>query len=69
LAINRENISGGESEIYTKNKTKIATTVLNKGDYIYLDDTNIMHGVTSISPQNNSEEAFRDILVITFFKR
>ncbi len=69
LAINRENISGGESEIYTKDKNKIATTILNKGDCIYLDDTSIMHSVTSISSQNNSAEAFRDTLVITFFKR
>ena len=69
LAIKRENIAGGESSIYTNDKELILRDTLCAGDSVYLDDNKVMHGVSAISSISGNNDAFRDILVITLFKR
>jgi hypothetical protein len=65
--INRENVKGGVSGIYSNDQKLIANYSLNKNmDSIVLWDPKVMHGVTSIHPKDPTKNAIRDVLLICF---
>jgi len=74
LVINRQNVTGGESQIYEKledgSQELIFEKALNPGEFIFQADTgeektfgnDLWHYVTGISPENPSERGVRDII-------
>ena len=63
LVMNRYNVSGGESIIYTKDQQMIYKTVLDDKEGIYQEDRQQKHYVSPISTHNEGL-GFRDILGI-----
>lgn len=65
--INKQNVKGGESTIYTLTKEKIISLTLHHFlDSCYVKDQQVMHDVTSIECQDNNEIAIRDMLILDF---
>jgi hypothetical protein len=70
MLLDRQNISGGVSEIYDNNKILLCSTQLeHKGDLILLNDNAVYHRVTEIKLKNKDRKAYRDVLVLTFHKK
>ena len=67
--VNKLGVEGGVSTIYDKNKLPIKSKNMEKMfESIYLDDTQFYHDVSSITSLDNSEESYRDVLVLTYKK-
>lgn len=65
--INKRNVKGGESSIYTLNKEKVTSLTLNNFlDSCYVKDEKVMHSVSSIECDNSEEIAIRDMLILDF---
>ena len=64
LVMNYQNISGGESIIYDKNKEEIFRKTLGVGQGIFQDDKELWHYVTPIECSSNKLIGYRDILGI-----
>lgn len=65
-----KNITGGESELYDNDRKPLERgTLENMGDFILLDDRMVYHGVSDIRPIDASQEALRDVLVLTFHQK
>jgi hypothetical protein len=63
----KENVMGGESYIYDNQKQPIFNYILeNPLDCAFLDDINLRHSVSPITPLASDKEGYRDTLVITF---
>ncbi len=73
LVINRQNISGGETQIYEQVKGAnelIFSKVLNQGEFAFQADTgeektfgnDLWHYVTPVSPININEKGIRDVI-------
>ena len=67
LCINRYNIEGGISNIFTSNNEidKIYSKKLMKGEMIIINDNKLYHDVTNIKIINNDDIGYRDIFVFT----
>ena len=61
--MNRQNIDGGESIIYDKNKKEIFKKTLHDGEGIFQNDKDLWHYVTPITTTDNYI-GYRDILGI-----
>jgi hypothetical protein len=69
MMMDRQNISGGVSQLYDNGLSLIAEgTLLEKGDLILLNDRAVYHGVTEVSPADPTHPAWRDVLVLTFHR-
>ncbi len=67
LLIDRHQISGGETRIYTTDGTELADTTLNEPcDALLLDDLRVLHETTPIIPQREAGTGWRDTLVLTY---
>lgn len=67
--IKRENILGGENQIYTNDKSHIDSFMLSSPlDTLLLVDTNVMHYVTEIRQKDSAKISIRDALVIGYNK-
>jgi len=65
--INRENVTGGISGIYSNKQQPLESCTLTKNmDSIVLWDPKVMHGVTSMQPKDQTKNAIRDVLLICF---
>ena len=65
--IGRQNATGGVSTVYDNDRNPLTTcTLLQPMDSIMVWDPHVMHGVTPIHPENTSESAIRDVLVIGY---
>jgi len=65
--INRKNVIGGISSIYSNNRQLLTSSTLDKNmDSIVLWDPKVMHGVSSMRPKDTSKNAIRDVLLICF---
>jgi hypothetical protein len=71
LMIKRHNIEGGESSTYAQDgRTLKATLTLKEpGDFIFLDDKLMKHGVQPIARINPDQEGYRDVLIAMFTQR
>lgn len=65
--INKQNVKGGISTIYTLEKEKIISlTFDNFLDSCYVKDEKVMHDVSSIECKDDNEIAIRDMLILDF---
>jgi len=65
--INKKNVKGGKSTIYTLDKKEIESVVLSEFlDSCYVKDSDVMHAVSGISCLNNDNIAIRDMLILDF---
>lgn len=67
VMIKRVNINSGATTIYNLDNQLVGEfTLLNAFDMAIVNDHQVYHGVTPITQIDESEEAYRDVLVITF---
>ena len=67
MVLKRHNITGGVNHIYDDNKRLLFGSVLTEqGDALLIDDRSVWHGVSEIYPVDEKQEAYRDVLVLTF---
>ncbi|MEU4034696.1 2OG-Fe dioxygenase family protein [Streptomyces collinus] len=67
LLVNRTNVAGGESSLYTQDgEPLLATTLLEPGDQLIVDDRAVLHDVTAVTPVDPSAPAHRDVLIVDF---
>ncbi|MBL4774105.1 MAG: 2OG-Fe dioxygenase family protein [Alcanivoracaceae bacterium] len=65
--IGRQNAKGGANTVYDNDRKPLKScTLLQPMDTIIVWDPHVMHGVSSIKPENPSESAIRDVLVIGY---
>ena len=65
--IGRQNAAGGVNTVYDNDLNPLTScTLLQPMDSIIVWDPHVMHGVTPIYPENPSESAIRDVLVIGY---
>ncbi|MEU9855174.1 2OG-Fe dioxygenase family protein [Streptomyces sp. NPDC047974] len=68
VLINREDVAGGESQLYDRDKQPIfRTTLLEPFESIVIDDRRVFHGVSAITPAEGAERGIRDMMLIDFF--
>ena len=64
---NRKNAVGGVSTVYDNNRNPLESGTLHQPmDSMIVWDPQVMHGVSPIHPQNPSEQAVRDTLLIGY---
>jgi hypothetical protein len=69
VMINRVNIESGATTIYNLDNQQVGEfTLLETFDMAIVDDHKVYHGVTPITQQDVTQEAYRDVLVITYKK-
>lgn len=67
VMLKRVNIRSGATTIYNLDNQLVGEfTLLNAFDMAIVNDHRVYHGVTPITQIDDSEEAYRDVLVITF---
>ncbi len=65
--IRRQNATGGTSTVCDNDRNLLASCTLRQPmDSVLVWDPHVMHGVTPIHPENPSEPAIRDVLVIGY---
>jgi hypothetical protein len=71
LLVNRSNVEGGESGIYANaDDTTLATATMKEpGEFIFLDDNAVRHGVTGISNVSSASQGYRDTLIAMFTRQ
>ncbi|WP_328742808.1 2OG-Fe dioxygenase family protein [Streptomyces caniferus] len=70
LMINRVNVEGGESAVFTDSGEELLTTTLTSpGDLLLGDDRRTLHSVTPLHPVDTTAPAHRDVLVVAFTAR
>ena len=69
VMINRVNIDSGATTIYNLDNQLVGEfTLLETFDMAIVDDHKVYHGVTPIEQLDPNQEAYRDVLVITYKK-
>jgi hypothetical protein len=66
LVIDRHNITGGESSVYTDDGKRRAVVTLSPGDQLLLSDRRMLHDVTPVRPADPLRSAHRDVLLVDF---
>lgn len=67
LMIGRNNVTGGESSVYTEDGDRLVTTTLSEpGDILLSDDRRTLHEVTALRPEENEEPGHRDVLIMAY---
>lgn len=67
VLIDRQNVTGGETTIYSPTGVPLADfTLQERFDIALVDDEKVIHGVSPVFPQDGKQVAYRDMLVITF---
>lgn len=65
FSVNRDNIQGGETHLYTAKKEKpVFSKILYPGELVLVNDHDFFHFTTPIKPQNNAP-GIRDVFVLT----
>ncbi len=65
FAVNRHNIQGGATHLYTAKKEKpVFSKILNYGDLLLVNDHEFLHFTTPIKPVTE-EMGYRDVFVLT----
>lgn len=69
LLIDRQNIVSGTTTIHSADGAQLGSfTLTSPLDAALVDDTRVFHGVTAVTPQDPSQPAHRDVLVVTLRK-
>jgi hypothetical protein len=68
LLVKRHNVTGGKSSVYEDDgiTMKASATLAEPGDYIFLNDQKVRHGVEPIACSDPSIEGYRDMLIVMF---
>ncbi|HKB14341.1 MAG TPA: 2OG-Fe dioxygenase family protein [Vicinamibacterales bacterium] len=67
MLVNRENIVSGVTTVYDLAGQPLGNfTLTNPFDATLIDDARVAHGVTAVTPLDNSRAGYRDVLVVTF---
>ncbi|MBB3228038.1 hypothetical protein FHW69_002673 [Luteibacter sp. Sphag1AF] len=67
LLIDRHNIASGTTTIHTPDGQLLGDFTLTRPlDAALVDDPRVFHGVTPVTPLDNTQPAHRDVLVVTF---
>ena len=67
LLVQRRNIDSGTTTIHGLDREPLgAFTLTHPFDAALVDDSRVYHGVTSVTPLDRAQPAFRDVLVVTF---
>ncbi|MFP1625402.1 2OG-Fe dioxygenase family protein [Streptomyces sp. 5K101] len=67
LLVARNNVSGGESTVFTpEGRQLLSTTLRDPGSLLLNDDRVTLHGVSSVRAVDPARPAHRDVLVTTF---
>ncbi|HEX4332329.1 MAG TPA: 2OG-Fe dioxygenase family protein [Usitatibacter sp.] len=67
LLVNRVNIASGTTTIHASDGTLLGSFTLAAAlDSALVDDAQVKHGVTPVTPMNPSRPSYRDVLVVTF---
>ena len=70
MLLKRNNIRGGVNHIYDDAKRLVFGGILeNLGDAVIIDDRKVWHGVSEVYPDDESQESYRDVLVLTFHNK
>lgn len=70
VMIKRVNIESGATRIFNQDNQLLGEfTLLNTFDMAIVNDKKVYHGVTPITQLDPDEEAYRDVLVITFRRK
>lgn len=70
MLLDRQNVQGGESQIFDNAMQPLAEgTLVKAGDLVLVNDKQVFHGVTAITPNDPTQPAWRDVLVLTFHKQ
>jgi hypothetical protein len=65
FSVNRDNIQGGETHLYTAKKEKpVFSKILHSGELLLVNDHDFFHFTTPIKPQTEAQ-GFRDVFVLT----
>ncbi|MGH1397391.1 MAG: 2OG-Fe dioxygenase family protein [Trichormus sp.] len=65
FSVNRENIQGGETHLYTAKKEKpVLSKILYPGELLLVNDHDFFHFTTPIKPQTEAQ-GIRDVFVLT----
>lgn len=68
--INKVNVLGGVTTVYDSDKNKLTQVTLEQPtDTLLVHDEDTMHSVTAIKKIDNHENAYRDVLVVTFIEK
>ncbi|NOH10061.1 MAG: 2OG-Fe dioxygenase family protein [Chloroflexi bacterium] len=63
----RKNVKGGENKVYDNEKNLLASTTLTDFmDSVFVWDPYVMHGVSPIYPEDSTQPAIRDVMVIGY---
>jgi hypothetical protein len=69
MMVARRNIRSGTTTIHDLDKRTLGSfTLTDPLDSALVDDARCYHGVTPVEPENASQPAYRDVLVVTFRK-
>jgi hypothetical protein len=67
LMVRRENVASGETTIYDLRRKPLGSFTLTAPlDAAWVDDSQVYHGVTAVTPIDPLLPAYRDVLVVTF---
>jgi hypothetical protein len=67
LLVRRHNIASGTTTIHSPDGADLGSFTLQQPfDATLIDDHRVYHGVTPVQPIDDSQAAFRDVLVVTF---
>src|SRR3989337_324967 len=67
LLVTRRNIASGTTTVHAVDGRQLGSfTLTDPLDAALLDDTRVAHGVTPVTPIDQSVPAYRDVLVVTF---
>jgi hypothetical protein len=70
MMVSRRNIQSGTTTIHDLDKRMLGSfTLTDPLDSALVDDARCYHGVTPVEPENPSQPAYRDVLVVTFRKK
>ena len=70
LLVNRRNIASGTTTVHDLDKRTLGSfTLTDPLDAALVDDARCYHGVTPVEPENPTQPAYRDVLVVTFRKK
>ncbi|MFC8230409.1 2OG-Fe dioxygenase family protein [Streptomyces sp. NPDC057287] len=68
VLINRQNVVGGESQLYDRERAPLfRTTLLEPFESIVIDDRRVFHGVSAVAPAEDVSVGVRDMMLIDFF--
>lgn len=67
LLVARENIASGTTTIHDPGGNPLGSFTLSRPfDAALVDDHRVFHGVTAVTPEDGTRDAYRDVLVVTY---